>query len=136
MPILPALLRRCLMTSSHPPLQNVIAVCGPTATGKSKLAIELSLALKERFNGGQVINADALQVYAALPVLTAKVTQDEMQGVPHHLMSFLDPLKNEEYHMVDFKRDAQRVVRWSLVRFHWADFQGRSQTLQHKNKCP
>jgi tRNA dimethylallyltransferase len=94
-----------------PSPRNVIAVCGPTATGKSKLAIELALALRARFHGGQVINADALQIYKALPLLTAKVTFDETKGVPHHLMSFLDPLEDDDYHMPVFRRDAFRVVR-------------------------
>jgi tRNA dimethylallyltransferase len=66
----------------------VAAVVGPTATGKTHLAIELAL----RFSG-EVISADSMQIYHGLNIGTAKPTLEEMQRVPHHLVGFLDPSK-------------------------------------------
>src|SRR6478736_4118518 len=59
---------------------NAILITGPTASGKSALAVELA----KRHNG-VVINADSMQVYDTLSVLTARPSQEDMQGVPHHL---------------------------------------------------
>jgi tRNA dimethylallyltransferase len=62
-----------------------LAVVGPTASGKTALAIELAIAL-----GGEVINADAMQLYKGMDVGTAKATVEEMRGVPHHLLDVLE----------------------------------------------
>ena len=64
----------------------VLAVSGPTATGKTALGV----ALAKRF-GGEVISADSMQIYRGLDVGTAKVTAEETQGVPHHCVDFLPP---------------------------------------------
>jgi len=64
----------------------VVAVVGPTATGKSDLGIALALALR-----GEVVNTDAMQLYRGLDIGTAKVPPDERRGVPHHLLDVLDP---------------------------------------------
>ena len=61
----------------------VIAVVGPTASGKTSLSIEVA----KRF-GGQVVSADSMQIYEKMNIATAKPTEDEMQGVPHHLIGF------------------------------------------------
>ena len=60
---------------------RVVAVVGPTATGKSDLAVDLALEL-----GGEVVNADSMQLYAGMDVGTAKITPEERRGVPHHLL--------------------------------------------------
>ncbi|MCL2454354.1 MAG: tRNA (adenosine(37)-N6)-dimethylallyltransferase MiaA [Micrococcales bacterium] len=64
----------------------VVAVVGPTATGKSSLAVSLARAL-----GGEVVNADAFQLYRGMDVGTAKVTDAERAGVPHHLLDVVEP---------------------------------------------
>jgi tRNA dimethylallyltransferase len=61
-------------------IENAILITGPTASGKSALAVELA-----KRHGGAVINADSMQVYDTLRVLTARPSDEEMQGVPHHL---------------------------------------------------
>lgn len=61
----------------------VIAVVGPTASGKTSLSIEIA----KRFSG-QVVSADSMQIYEKMNIATAKPTKDEMQGVPHHLIGF------------------------------------------------
>lgn len=71
------------MTAEKIPL---VVIAGPTASGKTTLAIELC----RRFNG-EVISADSMQVYDGLTVGTARPTAEEMQGIPHHLMGFLPP---------------------------------------------
>lgn len=67
----------------------VVAVVGPTATGKSDLGIALALAL-----GGEVVNADAMQLYRGMDIGTAKVPPDERRGVPHHLLDVLAPARD------------------------------------------
>ncbi len=61
----------------------VIAVVGPTASGKTSLSIEIA----KRFNG-QVVSADSMQIYEKMNIATAKPTEEEMQGIPHHLIGF------------------------------------------------
>lgn len=96
--------------------REVVCILGTTGVGKSRLAVKLAQAAEQklkRSGGAEVINSDAMQVYKALPILTAKVTEPEMQGVPHRLMSFLDPLK-DEYVVLDFVKDAKSSVRLAL----------------------
>jgi tRNA dimethylallyltransferase len=64
---------------------NVIVICGATATGKSDLAVALAREID-----GEVINADSMQLYKGMDIGTAKITHDDQQGVPHHLMDQLD----------------------------------------------
>jgi tRNA dimethylallyltransferase len=66
-------------------VKRPVAVVGPTATGKSALAVEIALEL-----GGEVVNADAMQLYRQMDIGTAKVTEAEARGVPHHLLDVLD----------------------------------------------
>ncbi|KAK3067393.1 tRNA dimethylallyltransferase, mitochondrial [Teratosphaeriaceae sp. CCFEE 6253] len=65
----------------QPPHEPLIAIIGATGTGKSQLAV----ALAKRFNG-EIINGDAMQLYAGLPIITNKITTEEQQGIPHHLL--------------------------------------------------
>lgn len=64
----------------------LIVVTGPTASGKTRLAVELA----KTFNG-EVVSADSMQVYRRMDIATAKPTEAEMEGIPHHLIGFLDP---------------------------------------------
>ncbi|MDQ1559840.1 MAG: tRNA dimethylallyltransferase [Pyrinomonadaceae bacterium] len=75
--------------SSASPTQPIIAVVGPTASGKSDLGIELAL----RFDG-EIINCDSVQVYQGIEIATAKVPLAERRGVPHHLLDFVPPAVN------------------------------------------
>ena len=80
----------------------VLAVAGPTATGKTALGV----ALAKQF-GGEVISADSMQIYRGLDVGTAKVTAEETQGVPHHCVDFLPP--EEVFSVADFTALAARL---------------------------
>jgi tRNA dimethylallyltransferase len=88
-------------------MSRPVAVVGPTATGKSALAIELALRL-----GGEVINADAMQLYRGMDIGTAKVTAAERRGVPHHLLDVLDV--RETASVAAYQR-ATRAVIESLI---------------------
>jgi len=80
-----------------------VAVVGATATGKSDLAVELALAL-----GGEVVNADAMQLYRGMDVGTAKLTPAERRGVPHHLLDVLDV--RDEASVAAYQRDARAAL--------------------------
>lgn len=69
----------------------LVVVTGPTGSGKTGLSIELALALKGEGITAEVINADSRQCYQLMDIGTAKITPEEMKGVPHHLLSVLDP---------------------------------------------
>ncbi|MCU1664671.1 MAG: tRNA dimethylallyltransferase, partial [Pseudonocardia sp.] len=85
---------------SGPPL---VAVVGPTATGKSELALALAADLR-----GEVVNADAMQLYRGLDIGTAKLTPTERAGVPHHLLDVLDV--TEVASVAAYQRAAREVV--------------------------
>jgi tRNA dimethylallyltransferase len=69
-------------------MQKIIVIVGPTASGKSSLAVKMARKLK-----GEVISADSRQVYKGLDIGTGKITKKEMQGVPHHLLDVASPKK-------------------------------------------
>ncbi len=83
---------------------KAIAIVGPTASGKTAL----SIALAKQF-AGEVISADSRQVYRGLDIGSAKVTPNEMDGIPHHLIDIVDP--STVYTGADFKRDGEIALR-------------------------
>ena len=93
-------LARKLLSMREEPL---IVVIGATATGKSQLAVDIAL----RYNG-EVISTDSMQVYKGLDIITNKVTADEMKGVKHHLIDFVEP--TAKITVVDFKDRAVKAV--------------------------
>jgi len=94
-------------------LRPVIAICGTTGVGKSKLAVELALKLSEKFDhhgwkGGVVVNADAMQAYKGFSTITNKIPVDERAGVDHLLMDFKEP--SEQYVVGQWIHDATRAI--------------------------
>ncbi|MBI5642393.1 MAG: tRNA (adenosine(37)-N6)-dimethylallyltransferase MiaA [Deltaproteobacteria bacterium] len=83
--------------------QKIIVIAGPTATGKSSLAIELA----EIFNG-EIINADSMQVYKYMDIGTAKPSAKDLSRVPHHLIGIAEP--DEEYTAARFRSDAVKKI--------------------------
>ena len=79
------------------------AIAGPTASGKTALGVELALRV-----GGEVINFDSVQIYKGIEIATAKPTAEEMRGVPHHLIDYVDP--NVNYTAADWARDAAEKI--------------------------
>ena len=70
-------------------MQNIICVAGPTASGKTALAVELAKELH-----GEVISCDSMQIYRYMDIGTAKPTEEEMQGIPHHMLSVAEPTED------------------------------------------
>ena len=88
---------------------TVIVILGPTASGKSAYAIELA----KKYNG-EIISADSRQIYKGLDIGTGKVTKEEMQGIPHHLLDIKNP--DETYSATEWKADAEAAINDILKR--------------------
>ena len=101
-------------------MNKVIVITGPTAVGKTKLSIELA----KRYNG-EIINADAVQVYKGLDIGSAKVTEEEKEGIPHHLFDIKEV--DEEYRatLINF-------AKYKLVMFAMAKLMEMKTTEQNK----
>lgn len=92
----------------------LIAICGTTGVGKSNIAVEIALRLKERgfkhgWRGGKIINADSMQVYEGLDIVTNKMPHEDRKGVEHLLMDFKKP--GEQYVVGQWVHDAVQLVR-------------------------
>lgn len=96
-------------TASRP--QPIIAIVGPTASGKSTLGIELALRLD-----GEIINCDSVQVYQEIQIATAKVSLEERQGIPHHLIDFVSP--RDTFTAPDWARAAINKIEEIETRNH------------------
>ena len=83
--------------------QRLIAVVGPTAGGKTALSIALAKALS-----GEIVSCDSMQLYRGMDVGTAKPTTEEMAGIPHHMIDFLDP--DQSYSCADYVTDARAKI--------------------------
>ena len=70
---------------------EIIVVCGPTATGKTRLGIELAEAF-----GGEIVSADSMQIYRGMDVGTAKATAEERARVPHHMLDVCPPAEESQ----------------------------------------
>lgn len=92
---------------------KVIAIVGPTAVGKTAT----SIAIAKRYNG-EIINGDSMQVYRRLNIGTAKITQEEMEGIPHHLFDIKNP--DEPFSVAEY----QQLVR------------GKIEEISNRNKLP
>lgn len=82
---------------------SLIVICGPTASGKSQLAIDLA----KEFDG-EIVNADTMSLYRNMNIGTAKVMPDERQGIAHHMIDVLDP--SEDANVAWFQREARKVI--------------------------
>ena len=86
------------------PKPKIVVIAGPTASGKTSLAVELALSL-----GAQVINADSMQVYRFMDVGTAKPTLEERRGIPHHLIDVVDP--DEDFNAARYRQTALPLAK-------------------------
>lgn len=84
-------------------MQKVIVICGPTASGKTALSIELA----KRING-EVVSADSMQIYDEMSIGTAKPDEEEMQGIKHYLIGNVSP--TNRYSVSDYKSDAMNAI--------------------------
>lgn len=83
---------------------TVIVICGPTASGKTALSIELAKKIN-----GEIISCDSMQIYKEMNIGTAKPTTEEMQGIKHYLIDIISP--NERYSVADYKKDAKNAIK-------------------------
>ncbi len=82
---------------------KLIILMGPTAVGKTDTSIRLAQIL-----GGEIISADSMQIYKYMDIGTAKICPDEMGGIYHHLVDFLEP--DQDYSVADYQRDASNLI--------------------------
>ena len=81
----------------------VIVICGPTASGKTGLSIELAKQID-----GEIISCDSMQIYKDMDIGTAKPTIEEMQGIKHYLISSIEP--TQRYSVADYKKEAKKAI--------------------------
>ena len=84
-------------------MSRLIVICGPTASGKSDLAIGIAKEVN-----GEIVNADTMSLYRNMNIGTAKVMPEEQQGIPHHMIDVLDP--SEDANVAWFQREARKVI--------------------------
>ena len=82
---------------------KVIVICGPTASGKTALSIELAKKIN-----GEIISSDSMQIYKDMNIGTAKPTVEEMDGIPHYLLDFVSP--DTRYSVAEFQKDATEKI--------------------------
>ena len=82
---------------------GIAVVCGATASGKTKLAIELA----KQFDG-EIVSADSMQIYKGMDIASAKPSKDEQEGIPHHMMDFLEPTK--AFSVADYVEMARPII--------------------------
>lgn len=84
--------------------QKVIVICGPTASGKTALSIELAKQIN-----GEIISADSMQIYKDMDIGTAKPSKEEMQGIKHYLLDFVSP--EVRYSVAEYKKDSKKAIQ-------------------------
>ena len=90
-------------------MKNIIVITGPTGVGKTKMSIELAKRID-----AEIINADSMQVYKDLNIGTAKITEKEKEGIPHHLFDIVEP--TNMYTVYDYQKDARDIINDVLSR--------------------
>ena len=83
---------------------KVIVIGGPTASGKTALSIELAKKIN-----GEIVSADSMQIYKEMNIGTAKPEEEEMQGIKHYMLDFVNP--NEAYSVAEYKKDAKKAIK-------------------------
>ena len=105
----------------------LIILTGPTAVGKTAASIGLAKAV-----GGEIISADSMQVYKEMDIGSAKITPEEMEGVPHHLVDVLEP--EEEFNVVRFQELAKEAMKGIYERGHIPIVLRKMRQITHTGK--
>lgn len=84
-------------------MDKVVVICGPTAVGKTKISVELA-----KHVNGEIINADSTQIYKKMNIGTAKITEEEKEGITHHLFDIKEI--TEEYTVYDYQKDCRKLI--------------------------
>lgn len=103
-------------------MEKVIVICGPTASGKTSLSIELAKKLQ-----GEIVSCDSMQVYQEMNIGTAKPTQEERQGIKHYLLDFISP--EERYSVANYQKDAKKAIKEIIEEGKIPIVVGRNRTL-------
>src|SRR5574344_1312938 len=85
-------------------MKELIIIAGPTAVGKTSLSVKLASRLD-----GEIISADSMQVYKGMDIGSAKITKEEMCGIPHHMIDILEP--NEDFNVAMFQKSADKLIK-------------------------
>ena len=92
-------------------MNKLVILTGPTAVGKTDLSIQLAKKIN-----GEIISADSIQVYKGMDIGSAKITKEETDGIPHHLIDILEP--KEEFNVHIFKKLATKAINDKIGRAH------------------
>ena len=92
-------------------MNRILIISGPTAVGKTEVSIDIARRI-----GGEIVNADSMQVYRGMDIGTAKITKEEMCGVPHHLFDIVEP--TDSFDVAEYKRRAKACIEEILERDH------------------
>ena len=84
--------------------KKVVVICGPTASGKTALSIELAKQIN-----GEIVSCDSMQIYKDMNIGTAKPTKEEMGGIKHYLLDYVSP--TQRYSVADYKADAKKAIK-------------------------
>ena len=84
--------------------KKVVVICGPTASGKTALSIELAKQID-----GEIVSCDSMQIYKDMNIGTAKPTKEEMGGIKHYLLDYVSP--TQRYSVADYKADAKKAIK-------------------------
>lgn len=90
-------------------IKDVIIITGPTAVGKSEIAVEIAKTV-----GGEIISADSMQIYRGLNVGSGKITPEEMQGVKHYLLDIKSI--NQTYSVAEFCEDCKKTIKQIMLK--------------------
>ena len=88
---------------------KILVLAGPTAVGKTELSIRLAKALN-----GEIVSTDSMQIYKGMDIGSAKITEEEMQGVKHHMLDVVEP--DEVFSVADYKEMAEKAIKDILSR--------------------
>ena len=89
-------------------MQKVIVICGPTASGKTALSVELAKKIN-----GEIVSCDSMQIYDEMQIGTARVTNDEMQGIKHYMVGMVKPTKR--YSVSEYKKEAEKARKAASI---------------------
>ena len=83
---------------------KILVLAGPTAVGKTELSIRLAKALN-----GEIVSTDSMQIYKGMDIGSAKITEEEMQGVKHHMLDVVEP--DKAFSVADYKEMAEKAIK-------------------------
>ena len=92
-------------------MHRILVISGPTAVGKTEISIDIAKRI-----GGEIVNADSMQVYRGMDIGTAKISKEEMCGIPHHLFDIVEP--TESFDVAEYKRRAKACIEEIFQRDH------------------